>query len=79
MSDRTPTLLKPRLPVVEVVELLEDVLARAKRGEVDGVFILHTGPCRQIGQGSAGNVNPADMIYNLELWKFRYFRKDETK
>lgn len=75
-----PVLLKPPAPDPEVIEFLEGVLARARAGEIDGVFVLHTGsPGRIIGQGSAGSISPADMVYNLELWKFRYFRKDESK
>lgn len=74
-----PMLLRPPEPDPEVVEFLEGVLARAKAGEIDGVWVLHTSGARLIGQGSAGRLDPADMIYNLELWKFRYFRKDESK
>lgn len=74
-----PVLLKPPAPSAEVIEFLEDVLARAKSGEIDGVWVLHTSNARLIGHGSAGRLDPADMIYNLELWKFRYFQKDESK
>ncbi len=72
-----PKPLRPVEPNAEVIELLEDVLKRARVGEVNGVFILHTGPSRSIGQGSAGNIDPANMIYSIELWKYRWFQRNE--
>ena len=72
-----PVAINSPKPDPDVIQFLEGVLQHAREGRINGVLVFHTGPGQLIGQGSEGFINPADMLYNIELWKYRYFKKNE--
>lgn len=64
--------LTPRQPAAGVVELLEDILDRARRGEITGVAVVFTEPDGSTGNAFEAEAMPLTMLGAIMRMVHRY-------